>query len=645
MSMSYTIPDITGTNTDYLQVNVPSHIYKVGQKIAFENSPVFADTLTIAPTDGTGRVLVLNVDYEIQDDDIDETAMARAFLENAGFTKTLVKSVTIVSETYVTLRVAMTYQEFYLTNPGRTFDDGRPFEISVDFIKNLATRVGLLGQQVARVNSPVVSSPTVPALLTLDINKELSANVISGETVQINTVGDNKVILPAQGAFFADSLTLSFDGTPLVATTDYLPILLSPLTKQSTNVSGIYQGILITKELSGEVTVGYHAVGGAVQRDDIRAVYNLMAGIRDYLDGGTFITADTIVDTVAFRAFAARLNLLEEDMRRLLTGTPTYGDSSSNNAVTRPISAVDSDFHWWTIASLYKVEGSNDIIRADQFKGRVYLPTAKVALAFTVDVNIDQDRLAASMRTDSLVFDPGYVLFGDLSVAEPQWPMVRVVYNNSADSFSGAYIQVGVPLPSLSDMMVVEDFSSPESCWVMSRANEFVTGQTVVNPTGASDSGFVLPDGVSMWAESSEISHSVTLVPDYKDGYLAYTGSSVKISDLVTTSSTASLFTVRLPKAFPIASIKTLLVTLLSADSETVYDVAIPITGTDTDVRVGRQNFSDSELEAMMLSAKVTNDTYGNPKLELYVSELSLPLVSGEASAQTDIVRYIRVKV
>lgn len=644
MSTSYNIPDITGINTDYLQTNVPFQVYKTGMKIEFENSPIFSDSLSIILTDGTIRPFVKDTDWVINDEDIDETAMSRAYLQDANFNKRLLKSISIVTTRYVGQRVAMTFQEFYLTNPGRTFDDGRPFEVSVDWLKNLGTRVSSLSQMVARVGSPVVTSPSTPALLPLDVNKERNGNIITNEHVTVNTVAGNKIIRPAQGAFFADSLTVSFNGTLLNPNTDYLPIITSPLTKQSTNVGGIYQAIVLTKEIAGEVTLGYHAVGGAVQPDDIHAIFNLMAGIRDYLDASTFVTADTIGETIAFRAFSARLNNLEDGMRRLLTGTPTYGDSSSNNAVTRPISSPDADQHWWTIASLYKVEGSNDIIRADQFKGRVYLPGAKVAVSFTVDVNVDQTRQPATMTTNSLVFDPGYTLFQDLSVTAPQWPLLRVVYNNSSNSFSGIYLQIGIPLPSLQDLMIVEDFSSAESCWVMSRHNEFLTGQPAVSPSSSSDSGFVLPDGVSIWSPSSELSHSVVLVPDYREGYLTYSGSDVHLSTVLNQTNNEGLFSVTLPKNFPVASVKQLIVTVQSVDTNTLYDVVVPMTGTVDTVRSGRQNFTDSSLEALGLLAKLSLDVYGIPKLGLNTVELTAPFGGGN-STKSDIIRYVRVKV
>lgn len=642
---TYYLPDLSGTNPDYLQVNIPRFVYQAGMKIHFENSPIHVSSLQMSLVDGTGTVLVKNTDWEVKTDDIDQAAMSVAFLENNTFSGQLVKSVTIKGNKSLNKPISMTYQEFYLTQPGRTFDDGRPFELTPDSIKGLFTSVAGLSQQVANVNSPVVTNLNVPKLLPFDINKERSGNFITDEPVIVNTITGAKVVRLSQGAFFKDSLVVKQNGVALNPATDYTPIVLSSLTAKTRNLSGIYDYVAINKSLSGTLTFSYHAVGGEVQPDDIKSTYDLMVAIKEFLNDGIFITSETVVETPAFRAFNARLNLLEDGMRRLLSGTPTYGDSASNNAVTRPISSVDANFHWWTIASLYQVEGSSDIIRSDQFKGRVYLPDSKISLGFTVDLNIDQTLNKVSFETETLVFDPKYKLFETVSVSLPQLPMIRVVWNESAQSFSGAYIQFGVPLPDLIDRMVVENMSTAESCWIMSRDNEFVQGQASVQYSTPQDSGFLLPDGVSVWAPASSISYSKTCVPEYDKGYLIYAGSDITVEDLVTEAETSTLFTIAMPTYFPVSEVKSIIVTLISNDSSEVYDVEVPLTGLTASSKMGRMNFVDSDRTAMAMLAKLTQDSLNDIALSLNISEIANPLQTGLPSNQTDIVRYVRAKV
>lgn len=642
--LSYGLPDPTGTNAFFLQANIPFFIYKNGMKISFENSPIYSDSLIITLTDGTSRQLEKDVDWEVRSDDIDETAMSRAYLENVNFNKTLVKSVTIISTLALNQPVAMTFQQYYLTVPGRTFDNGTPLELTPDLIKDLVRGQADIRQQIARVTSPVAPNLTVPKLLPFDINSQKAGNIIVDELVTVNTVAGAKVVRLAQGAFFKDSLVLKYNGNTLSADSDYMAINLSPLTSRSTNVSGIYQHILLLGSFAGDLQVTYHAVGGEVQRDDVSSVYELMTAIKSYLNDGIFVTSDSLPDTTAFRAMFARLTVLEDDMRRLLTGNPTYGDSATGLAVTRPISASDADIHWYTIASLYQVEGSTDIIRADQFKGRVYLPGSKIAVAFTVDFNLDQTRNIVDFTTQSVVFDPNYTLFNDVSVNAPQYPLVRTVYNQAAESFSGAYIQIGVPLPNLVDQMVVEDFSSAESCWILDRSNEFVVGGTV-SPSAPADTGFLLPDGVSLWSDSSSVSYQKVFAPDYEEGYLVYQGAQVAITNLVTVENTGTLFNVVLPSYFPIHRIKELVVTMTNDDSTVTYDLVIPMTGLTDVTRMGRVNFIDSEYESMAMLAELTKDDLDAIAISLNVSEIALPLVSGTPSSKSDMVRYIRAKV
>lgn len=641
---TYGLPDPTGTNALYLQANIPFFIYQVGIKIAFENSPIYSDSLIIAMTDGTGRQLEKDVDWEVRSDDIDQTAMSRAFLENSNFSKTLIKSVTIISDKALMKRVALTFQQFWLTIPGRSYDDGTPFEVTPDLIKDHDRAIADIRQQIARVTSPVAPVLAAPKLLPFDINKQRSSNAIVNEVVAVNTTVGAKVIRLANGAYFKDSLVLKYNGVTLNPQTDYIPTVLSPLTTKSTNVSGIYQYILLNGSFSGEIQISYHAVGGEVQNEDINSVYSLMVAIQTYLNDGIFVTSDSLPDTPSFRAMFARLTTLEDDMRRLLTGNPTYGDASSGSAVTRPIATQDANIHWFSIASLYQVQGSTDIIEASQFKGRIFLPGSKISMGFTVDFNLDQPRNVASFKTDSLVFEPTYTLFEDLIVNAPQYPLLRAVWNQEAESFSGAVIQVGFTLPNLADQMVVEDMSSPESCWILDRRNEFVTGITV-DPSAPEDNGFILPDGVSMWGDSSSISHQRVFVPDYTEGYLVYSGAQVSISNLVTIEDTTDLFNLVLPTYFPIEKIKELVLTFTDDMSETVYDVVIPLTGIVDTSRQGRANFVDSDYEAMAAIVALNKDVLGALSLTINISEIALPLVSNEPSAKTDILRYIRARV
>lgn len=637
---SYYLPDLTGTSPDYLQVNIPFYIYQFNQVVTFENSPVHLLSIRIFLTDGSGTELIRNVDWNINLNQVDQTAMSRAKLENPAFPGVLVFAINFISNKSLNKTVAITYQEFYLTQPGRLFDDGTPFEVTPDLIKSLVTGLADVRQQVARPFSPVAPNPSTPPLLPFDINCEMSGNVVNDEVITVNTVAGAKVVRLSRGLYFADTLSLTYNGATLQPTTDYLPIGLSTLTKDSTNRSGIYQYILLIKEITGNVTVDYHAVGGDVQIDDFNALYELMVTITTFLNNNIFVTSQSIVETPAFRAFNTRLNSLENNMRSLLSGAPTYGDATAGSSTRRPVAAQDAKFHWYTIARLYKVQGSPDVITADQFKGRVFFPGAKVALGFTVDVNLNQTRNPASFKTDSLVFDPTYTLFGDLSVAAPVYPMLRLVWSNVSQSIAGCMLQVGIPLTSLSDQMVVEDLSTTQSCWLLDKTGEIIVGNAGT-PSAPSDTNFVLPDNATIWSTSGSSSQSKVYVPQYGLGYLIYSGSTIVLSQLATTASTKSLFNVALPTYFPIQNISSMIVTFASPDSSIIYDVEIPLPLSAAGSRSGRATFIDSSKETISLAGAVYQDVAGAVTMSLNLSDINV----ANSNSNVDVVRYVRAKV
>jgi hypothetical protein len=642
----YYLPDLTGQNPAYLEVDVPCGIYAFGIKIPFDGSAIFEDSLVFTYTDGTGRVLTKGVDWTVETDDIDMSAMNRAHVEDMSFSKRLIKSVTIpATSTAVGQIVAATYQKFNVPNPGVDLDDGTPLELTPDVIRSMQSTLALLSQKVANVTGTVSVPSASPNVLPFDLNGTRAGNVITNEPAAINTVAGVRLIRPEYGDFFANSVSVTFNGQPLAYPTDYDFAVVSPLTKQTTNTSGIYKYIRVLATVSGTVNVTYHAVGGEVQPTDVTALVSQLADIRAFLNTNTFVTESALGATGLMQAIMARTVALEDDVRRLMSGPPTYGDANttSGSATTRPILASDSDLHWYTIASLYKVSGSDDVVRADQFKGRVYLPDLNIALGFTLDFNMNQTRNPVSLLTESLVFDPGYVLFGDQSVNAPQWPMLRVVWNTVAGSFSGAFLQFGIPLPTLSTRMVVESTSSAESCWLLVKDNEILPGGSVSSYTSPSDDGFVLPNQSSVWSSSSGSSKSEMLTPKFDDGYLVYAGSTTTIGQL--TSATPVSYPVFLPPYFDIDNISSIVVTFTSNDSSTIYDVELPMTSLAAGSLSGRGTFCDSDLEAMVLMGHLTKTTGDIISMKMNISEIANPLISGTPSSKLDVVRYIRAKV
>ena len=641
---SLALPDYTGTNPSYAYTNMPWFVYETGVKYTFPNSPVFKSNLSIILVDGSKTPLVMGTDWVINPDDIDQTAMGLAFTNNPDFNDVLAKSVTFTSSLSLSKKIAMDYQEFYLTNPARIFDNGLPLELTPDLIKGLLSDVAGLRQASISSTSSLSSNYTVPSFLPLDINATNPGNVVSNEPITLNTISGARIIRLGKGDFFWDSLSLTYNGTPLNSGTDFQPLGASALIAQTTNTSGIYKYAVVNAAVSGTIEATYHAVGGDVSPLDVESLYTLMTDIKSFLSDSTFVTPDSIQGTDFGKSMLSRVVVLENEMRSLLTGPANYGDATSGKVINKGITSVDSAFHWWNVASLYKVAGSSTIVTADRFKGRIFFPTAQVALTFSVDFNMNVSRNPAGFETCNLVFDPLYTLFGDASVTSPVYPMVRLVWNNSANVFSGAWLQVGLPLLALNDTMASEDMSGLESCWILDPTGKAVAGNTVT-PVLPSDNGFVLPDGSSVWTSGAAGSYSKTFVPSYNLGYLVYSGSAVTLSTINTTANTSSNFPVSLPTYFNLNSSKELLVTLTSADSTTVYDVVVPLQEVATRAMMGSVVVAATTKEVFTLNVSFVQSILGVITLSLNITDNSLSTTTSSGSSFTDVIRYVRVKV
>jgi hypothetical protein len=187
--------------------------------------------------------------------------------------------------------------------------------------------------------------------------------------------------------------------------------------------------------------------------------------------------------------------------------------------------------------------------------------------------------------------------------------------------------------------------STTQSCWLLDRTNEIVSGTTPTN-TSPADSGFTLPDGVSVWATSSGISYSKTYVPTYDNGYLVYAGSTVTMENINTSDTTSGLFSVVLPNYFPTANVSSLLVTLADDDATTTYTLEIPMTGLTSGVKTGSVLFYTASGEILSMTAALDQSSSGGGiTVSLNIPDLSLSVDTVMPGGMTDTIRYIRAKV
>ncbi len=582
---SYYLPDLTGQNSAYARTGDIYTLYETNQKILFTPwAPIYATSLVITTTDGTGTLLALNVDYVVNTDDIDTTTISRAKNGSPGFNKILLKSITIIRNTnLLPLQVAMAYQQFYLTTPTSPVATGSgEIDVTPDLLIDMLRRITAVEQTASMVPSVLSSSSATPLLLDYDINGILPANVISGEVHLVNTFGTNKVIRPIQGAFFKGSVSITAGGNPLVQDTDYIVISIDiGRTKVTTDTSGIYNLILLTVGYAGSVTIGYHAVGGEVSVQDLTAVYGQTKAITDFLNTAGFVTSESLPDTTAFQNLVNIVNKVETQVRSLLSGQPTYGDTTTGTTVPKQIRANDTNLHWWTIATLYQVAGSNSIVQADRISLHIQLSSQQYLADVDVAFDINNQNCPLTTEAHNVVYDPGFQLYGLINALPSPVPMIRAIYNTTQNNVTGVILQIGLSLPGLTDTLTIEDRSGVESCWLLN-----LNKGSVSSPILPSDDAVILPDGISAWSSTGTTSIQLAQTLQNSTGYLVFAGSA-RLT-LMDDAAPVSVYALpnSLPDYFRVQDIKSLNVHMMDVNGNT-YLSTIPMCGSISTIRRG----------------------------------------------------------
>lgn len=272
--MFNTTPDLTGLNPAYTVANDMYTVFKTNQTIDF-GTPIYLSGLVLT-VGGVAMSQTTDWIVLVQDD----TSISKMMLLNTAFRSTLIRSIQIISTSYTTpYQIACTYQRLYPT----------PASI-------LAT------------------TPTTPKLLPFDPNATNLANVVT-DTYAVNSLSGQNLIVPVSGAFFRDSVSITLPTNPvttLVAGTDYtIAGCERGKTKNTTNTSGVYRFILLTRPYAGNLSVTYHAYGGEATLSDIGVIYDLVSNIMTYLDGNMFLTPNTIGSNVIVTSIIARIAALE----------------------------------------------------------------------------------------------------------------------------------------------------------------------------------------------------------------------------------------------------------------------------------------------------------------------------------------------
>jgi len=529
----YLTPDLTATNPMYKRDSDLRLVIVQDQKLEFLDSPIYPDTLQISLLGTVNITLVKFLDWAIREDDIDYATMSRMKLIDPTFDKVIVKSITMVKSWSQNYRVQMSYQRVLPIESKLALEPTNEIlnitpELMDDLIRTVRYHDDLL-TPVDDIHSIHTKSPL---LLEADPRKERPENVIRNEFHNINTTTKIHVIHPRGGAYYRDSLmvervdpdvedpTVSIPENILVEGVDYqVDGCDFHRTRITANTSGVYRHILFIKDLVGEVKITYHAYGGDVVLDDIRAHNESINNILKYILDSQLVTEETLVNAKAMVTMRSRIAKLEENMRALaLTGSPSGGDCTTGSTLVKKIMSVDNALHWYTIASLYKVDGSDDIFTSDVMKLRLQSLYTKFSFLATINVNIDHATTKLDVSCESATYPKGYIPFEDYSQIEQIIrPQFRIIWNANTVEGSGIYLQLGFRLKGIiEETFAIEDMSGKQSAWKLL--------STVSEASAPEDNLVTLPAANHIWDTLNPNSAQATHIVPFPDGHLVWAG-------------------------------------------------------------------------------------------------------------------------
>ena len=521
--MSYLTPDLTGTLDNYKIINDKRYIISPNQIVEFYDT-VFLDSIEIV-LEGTISVpLVKGYDWEAYD--VDYNAIGAMMLASPSFDKTLVKSIRMIKPHNSNYKINMSYQKLYpVTSSVALEQTPAKIELTPELIYDLLESVKRHEALLAPIQDIHAINATQAKLLEPDPNKEDPNNFIEEEIFSVNVPGNVAVIHPKYGSFFKDSLTLKYTVTniPLVEGEDYEVYGLDHAkTKNTSNVTGVYKYILITKAYVGDISISYHAYGGDPSVEDLRTHDQTINNIIYYLTDSNFLNTETLSSAPIISKITNKLNALEEKMRRMsLDGAASYGDVSSGKTLLKKISSEDTELHWYTIASLYKVAGSNTIYTSDVLKINVQTLMSKFSFVAYVNVDLNNETNKLEVTVPSSLYPRGYVPYVDYSkVGEIVRPQFRIIYNESTKETSGIYLQIGLRLINTShETLCIEDVSGKESCW------KLIDDPVNTVNGGDEDDNILLPSENHRWKIGVTDSVASTYLIPLTEGHLTWSGS------------------------------------------------------------------------------------------------------------------------
>lgn len=527
--MAFNSIDLTGQDPLHKVINDIYRIFAPNQKIFF-NTPVYADSIVIKRIGSIpNQIYTVNVDYKIQPDDIDTPTLSRVKVYDPDFNKILVRSVTIthqyIGEEYL---ISVDYQRLYPNQIKTAVYNSETLEWTPPLALAVLEELDRLRLMVSRVKDTSSLESDTVKYLEIDVTGTSPYNLIEDEEHYINTNQGKNYIHPIYGSFYADTLAVYNKNTNIRMTegVDYKIVGISvSKTKNTVSSSAVYDFILFIRDFVGDVRITYQAYGGEPTLANYKDLHQQILNITNYINEAKFITETTLKNTTVVNALTDRISRLEDDMRRLLTGRPSYGDRTSGISRLYKLTASDSKLHWWNIATLYQVDGSTDIVTADRMHFRFTTLHSGIMADVYVSFNANSPKFSKlSVTVLSENYRRGYVPFTSFddvdTITRPQF---RVIWNNDTTRLSGCILQMGLELKNVvTETIAIEDFSGAECCWkLVDESDTAFTPQDDVVPLPAKN-----PAGEPyfIWSTSNPTSDQESTLIPFRDGHLIWAG-------------------------------------------------------------------------------------------------------------------------
>lgn len=517
--------DLTASLDSFKETDKVFKIFKYGQRVDFD-TVVFKDTLKVyLISGGVTTLLEYGKDFTIPEEFISscDNDTSRAKLMDPEFNKELISGIQMIRgvQNDDTYRINVSYQRLYPNHTRTAYLHNEPLNVTPELMLDIVQKLEQLSAVTHEVTDVTSVESSDSIVLELDTSETNENNKVVDESHTVNVGAGRFVIAPKGGSFYDNSVTVYHPDSKytLVRNVDYfIGGMNEAKTKATSSTNAVYDFIIITAQLAGKVNISYHAFGGDPTVDNYKELVKRYNNIVQYLNTTKNVTESTLGKTELMTSIFERIDALESNMRRL-QGTPAYGDITSGKSILMKLFAEKPGIHWYTIASLYKVNGTAiSPSEADTFVFRLQSQISHFQFTAAVSVDLNNregDRLNINVLSEN--YPRGYTPFKDYgNIDKIIRPQLRVVWNNT-DTACGAYLQLGFTLTNmLEETIAIEDMSGHESCWKLV--------EEIATITQPADSDFTLPNGTSIWSDSLDNSISESMLIPFKKGHLAWCG-------------------------------------------------------------------------------------------------------------------------